>query len=63
MVGHNDIAGYINVIPVKTVEPFIYSIICIGFPEERKPFIAGKGDKVNTVGLLIMLKPDGHYQI
>jgi hypothetical protein len=60
MVGHNDITGYINITGIKLIKPFVNCIIGIGKFEKGQPFIAGKGDKVKAIGMLLMLKPDRH---
>jgi hypothetical protein len=56
VVGHNDITQHIDIIAVYMIKPFVNSIIGIGDLEKREPFIARKGDKVNAIALLIMLK-------
>jgi hypothetical protein len=42
------------------IKPFENSIVGIGELEKRQSFIARKGDEVNAVGILLMLKTNGH---
>jgi hypothetical protein len=42
------------------IKPFVNSIVGIGELEKKQPFIAGKCDEVNAVGMLLMLKTNGH---
>ena len=60
MIRHDDIWGYINIVFIQVIKPFVNRIISICFLEEWKPFKTGKGDEVKTVFLLMMLEPDSH---
>jgi hypothetical protein len=60
MIGHDDISCCINVVPAMMIEPFVNRIISICYFEKRQPFVTGKGCKVKTVLVLIVLKTDGH---
>ena len=60
MIGHDNIAGYINVILMKMIEPFVNTVIGICYFKYLQPFIASEGYKIKAVLVLIMLKANRH---
>ena len=60
MIGHNNIACYIDALLIKMIKPLINGIISIGYFKKLQPFITSEGYKVKAVFVLLMLKPNRH---